>query len=485
MDEKNKIKEVLDILKIKSKLGKEFKEKKKPRLMICCNLWMIGGIERVMQQLINYFEQKYEIVLVSYVVQGKAYELPDSVEHFYLENQEDCAYSIGYRVSKLAIFLETDLYIGNANLAIEFLEIYEYLQKSNIKTIMMNHTSWIYPYKYEGFLCKEVEYRNQIIDKPNVVCFLTNIFSELAENTFNRTIVTMPNPNTYTNYNEEIDKREETIIAVARFEDPIKRLDKIFRIYKKLSTLNSSVKLCIVGNIDWNVQYEYNGKTLKKMVEELEIPMERVEYVGETTKIEQYYKRAKALMLTSETEGFARILTEAGNYGVPVVSYYYSGIEDVIEDGKNGFLVEDEDMFVNKLNILLKDEKIYHYMKTNTQKFAERFEKNKIMKRWEELFAILLTSKSQEEIDNRIATNNLFTRMPSDIKVYKKCIEEYQEILEGIIRRTLRCEDIMYNLNMQLSESQEEIKMLKNLTNKNLLIKKIMKKLHNGIIKNK
>ena len=43
----------------------------------------------------------------------------------------------------------------------------------------------------------------------------------------------------------------------------------------------------------------------------------------------------------------------------------------------------------------------------------------------------------------------------------------------------------MYNLNMQLSESQEEIKMLKNLTNKNLLIKKIMKKLHHGIIKNK
>lgn len=234
MDEKNEIKEVLDFLKIKSKLGKEFKEKKKPRLMICCNLWMIGGIERVMQQLINYFEQKYEIVLVSYVVQGKAYELPDSVEHFYLENQEDCAYSIGYRVSKLAIFLETDLYIGNANLAIEFLEIYEYLQKSNIKTIMMNHTSWIYPYKYEGFLCQEVEYRNQIIDKPNVVCFLTNIFSELAKNTFNRTIVTMPNPNTYTNYNEEIDKREETIIAVARFEDPIKRLDKIFRILMKL-----------------------------------------------------------------------------------------------------------------------------------------------------------------------------------------------------------------------------------------------------------
>ena len=75
--------------------------------------------------------------------------------------------------------------------------------------------------------------------------------------------------------------------------------------------------------------------------------------------------------------------------------------------------------------------------------------------------------------------------MPSDIKVYKKCIGEYQEILEGIIRRTLRCEDIMYNLNMQLSESQEEIKMLKNLTNKNLLIKKILKKLHNGIIKNK
>ena len=158
-------------------------------------------------------------------------------------------------------------------------------------------------------------------------------------------------------------------------------------------------------------------------IEELEVPMERVEYVGETTKIEQYYKRAKALMLTSETEGFAMVFTEAGNYGVPVVSYYYSGIEDVIEDGKNGFLVEDEDMFVNKLNLLLKDEKMHHYMKTNAQKFAERFEKNKIMKRWEELFDILLTSKSQEEIDNKIVTNNLFTRMPSDIKVYKNVLK--------------------------------------------------------------
>ena len=44
---------------------------------------------------------------------------------------------------------------------------------------------------------------------------------------------------------------------------------------------------------------------------------------------------------------------------VPTVSRRFFGIEDVIKDGENGFIVDSMDQFINKINELLDDSNLY------------------------------------------------------------------------------------------------------------------------------
>lgn len=72
---------------------------------------------------------------------------------------------------------------------------------------------------------------------------------------------------------------------------------------------------------------------------------ELVEYAGEKTQDElaEYYKNAGVMILLSESEGMPLTILEAMSTGLPVIGSRIGGIEDIIEDGKNGFLIESRD----------------------------------------------------------------------------------------------------------------------------------------------
>lgn len=70
------------------------------------------------------------------------------------------------------------------------------------------------------------------------------------------------------------------------------------------------------------------------------IGLKRVSFVGFQNPNE-YYKRAAVLMLTSEYEGFPLVIAECMSFGVvPIVYGSYSAVYDIIENGKNGAIVE-------------------------------------------------------------------------------------------------------------------------------------------------
>ena len=67
-------------------------------------------------------------------------------------------------------------------------------------------------------------------------------------------------------------------------------------------------------------------------------------------------------VLSSIYEGFGLVIVEAMSCGLPVVSYACPcGPKDIIEEGKDGFLVEvnDEQTLAARINQLIEDDLLY------------------------------------------------------------------------------------------------------------------------------
>ncbi|MCR1935237.1 glycosyltransferase [Clostridium tepidum] len=80
---------------------------------------------------------------------------------------------------------------------------------------------------------------------------------------------------------------------------------------------------------------------LNKLVEKYNL-QENVFFLGkvEHEKVMKYMKHCKIFSLPSWKEGFGVVYVEAMVQGIPVIGIKGEGIEDVIQHGKNGFLVE-------------------------------------------------------------------------------------------------------------------------------------------------
>lgn len=67
-----------------------------------------------------------------------------------------------------------------------------------------------------------------------------------------------------------------------------------------------------------------------------------ITYAGEISETEKIklIQHAQAMIITSNQEGFCISVAEAMMYGCPVISTRCGGVEDMIEDGVNGYLVQ-------------------------------------------------------------------------------------------------------------------------------------------------
>jgi glycosyltransferase involved in cell wall biosynthesis len=77
-----------------------------------------------------------------------------------------------------------------------------------------------------------------------------------------------------------------------------------------------------------------------------------VKFLGNKNNVNDYYRSAHATILTSDYEGFPNVLIESMSCGTPVVAHNCkSGPEELIVNGKNGFLVnfQNDSEFVDAI----------------------------------------------------------------------------------------------------------------------------------------
>lgn len=126
-----------------------------------------------------------------------------------------------------------------------------------------------------------------------------------------------------------------------------------------------------------------------------------VEFMGFSTDMVEVYRNAKFLVMTSDYEGMPNVMLEALASSVPVISTDCpcGGPRMIIKDGENGFLVKvgDCNQLKNKINYLLKNDKLIILLGKTARIMAEAYRGVHIIKDWENYITSIVRNKYCEK----------------------------------------------------------------------------------------
>ena len=122
---------------------------------------------------------------------------------------------------------------------------------------------------------------------------------------------------------------------------------RLMRLCARLKERKPDLKVAIVGTGELEEE-------LKQLCQELNIT-ENVNFLGFQSNPIKMVHDAKAMILTSRWEGTPMCALEAMALGTPVVSTPSDGMKDLIDDGINGYLTDDDAVMAEKLLAIMTD----------------------------------------------------------------------------------------------------------------------------------
>lgn len=222
--------------------------------------------------------------------------------------------------------------------------------------------------------------------KSDIILLLSNHFFnnwiEIVPEVDKNKLVSIGNPLTFDSFFPvtNISKKENLVIVVVSLNH-VKRAHILLEIWSKLE------RNILLEN--WNFEFigeGYELESLKKQANNLKL--KRIKFIGKSYPLE-FYKRAKILMLTSKYEGFPMVLTEGQQNGVVPVSFdSFESIVETISNNVNGIIIPNNDVnsFVVSMTNLMLNEEMLNEMIKNAILSSHRFEKEKIVNQYIDLF---------------------------------------------------------------------------------------------------
>lgn len=193
-------------------------------------------------------------------------------------------------------------------------------------------------------------------------------------------ITVIPNMLSFS-FTEPASLSNKKVIAVGRY-DYQKGFDYLIDAWAIVNKHQPEWVLEIIGGGEWKSR-------LQKQIDESGL-QDCICLKAPTSDIEEEYRQASMLVMSSRYEGFGMVLVEAQSAGLPVISFTCKcGPRDIITDGMDGFLVAEKDVagLANTMLCLMQDEKMRRSMGMAAMKNSRRFSETAVMGQWEELFA--------------------------------------------------------------------------------------------------
>ena len=144
-------------------------------------------------------------------------------------------------------------------------------------------------------------------------------------------------------------------------KNPMRLLD----IVSEIKQTKQDITLSIVGDGNYKeiMEKEVNDKGLTS----------NVTFYGFLNNPYKLVKESSIMILTSIREGLPMCILEALALGTPVVSTPVGAIKDLITDGSNGFLCNENSEFSNRIIELLNNEQKYVSMSLQSTRFAKQY----------------------------------------------------------------------------------------------------------------
>lgn len=297
------------------------------------NSLVAGGAERVLILLANYFEEQGQDITIITFNEPEVFSASDQVKRIRLhggslknhmirstKNLANLYYKKKNRPDVLVPFMTETNLIG-----ILVAKLY------GIKVVPAEHNNHLKKINKIGNFTRNYAYRY-----ANALTVLTG-FDEKFYKKNKVNVHIMPNPSTFSIYNEKIRHREKIIIAVGdlnRYHH--KGFDNLIPIIAPVLKKYPEWKLKLVGGGDNGLEF------ISKLVKEHNIT-EQVIFEGYSTEVAKLLRSSEIYIMTSRFEGLPMVLLEAMSQGTTCISFdCKTGPSDIITHNVNGILIEDQ-----------------------------------------------------------------------------------------------------------------------------------------------
>ncbi|PRA46705.1 MULTISPECIES: glycosyltransferase [Pseudomonas] len=178
-------------------------------------------------------------------------------------------------------------------------------------------------------------------------------------------------------------KRDPNLAVVVSRLHGVKRIKTIIKSFAKVIARNPLARLEIWGAGE-------QEQSIKEFIDSLDV-QDSVKLMGFATDVSQVFMRASVSLGMSASEGFGISFAESLGYGVPLVSTKTNyGPQEIVTNGVDGFVVENEEEFIDKVELLLGDAQLVESMALKGRESALRFTAGPITALWLSLFSELM-----------------------------------------------------------------------------------------------
>lgn len=325
------------------------------RIMEIITLSELGGAQSVVANLANKLSQEDELIVVAGKQDGKLWDiLSTDIKKITLKH-------LVRRISPLHDFLA---YLSLVRLYFVYKPDVIHLHSSKAGLLgRLAFPSHKTIYTVHGFDSIRVAYRKLLPVEKIMQYFCHSIvavskydYHHLKEEGIKKNIRIIYNGIPEPSKTEEImlqlpRKFAKTIICIARIAKP-KRLD----IFLETAKLLPQYAFVWIGN-----------------QQDFPIQSDNVFFLGNIPHASTYCQAADLFMLPSDFEGLPMVIIEAMSYSKPIVASQVGGIQEIVKNGYNGYVVANTPQaFAEKITSVLSDSSLANSFGNNSHQIYEK-----------------------------------------------------------------------------------------------------------------